>query len=85
MDNGWFSRPVAIATGISGDIAHVMNASKALVMLNEHWRIQGSEKFKTARRACLMAIAGETTGDVAMLAFAEAADEAHVLADDAAR
>ena len=42
MIQGWFSKPVEIAVGITGSIRHVSNAQQAVELLTEQWRDAGS-------------------------------------------
>ena len=79
MYDGWFSKPVAIATGVSGDIRTFMSAQQATQLLTANWRDTGSEKHLAALRACRQAVQGGIPADVARTAFVEAARAAHML------
>lgn len=81
MIEGWFTKPVSVAVGISGDVWIVENARSAINLLTSHWRGQGSEKYKTAMRACQGAVRGEVSPEIARQAFIDAASEVRVLAD----
>ena len=80
MENGYFSAPVSVALGVSGDIQYIYSAKAALDLLKSNWREQGSVKHLAAIRACQAAIRGEKPAEQARIAFTEAADEARVLA-----
>ena len=81
MYEAWFSRPVSIATGISGEIRNLSNASQAVDLLTKHWRNEGSPRHRLALRACRQATNGGISADVARDAFIEAAREAHMLVE----
>ncbi len=81
MDIVWFSKPVPISEGITGDIRYISNAQQAIEVLNGNWREQGSAKFQAALLACKRAISGEIAPDIARSAFVEAASEARVLSE----
>ncbi|TGV63770.1 DUF982 domain-containing protein, partial [Mesorhizobium sp. M00.F.Ca.ET.149.01.1.1] len=42
MIQGWFSRPVEVAVGVSGSIRHISNAEQAVELLTGQWRDAGS-------------------------------------------
>ncbi len=46
MYDAWFSKPVPISGGISGDIRNLSNARQAIDMLANHWRNGGSDKHR---------------------------------------
>ncbi|UVK49555.1 DUF982 domain-containing protein (plasmid) [Mesorhizobium sp. AR07] len=81
MYDAWFSKPVSVATGISGDIRNLTNARQAFDLLTDQWRSGGSDKHRSARRACQQALNGSVSADVARDAFIEAAREAHMLVE----
>jgi len=81
MYEAWFSKPVAIASGISGDIHNLLNAQQAADVLANNWREAGSEKHRSALRACRQAVSGGISADVAREVFVEAAREARVLVE----
>lgn len=81
MYEAWFSSPVAVATGISGDIKNLSNANQAIDLLTNHWRSPGSPKHLTALRACRQALNGGIPADIARDAFVDAAREAHMLVE----
>ena len=81
MYDAWFSKPVAVATGISGDIRNLTNAREAVDLLNNRWRDGGSDKHRSALRACQQALNGNVPADIARDAFMEAAREAHMLVE----
>ncbi|MBZ9708574.1 DUF982 domain-containing protein [Mesorhizobium sp. ESP7-2] len=81
MYDAWFSKPVSVSTGISGDIRNLSNAQEAIELLVNHWRNEGSQKHRTALRACRQAVMGGIPADLARNAFVEAAREAHVLVE----
>ena len=81
MVDGWFSKPVAVAVGVAGDVRIVENARDAMALLSDHWRNQGSQTHKAAKRACQDAMRGDVAADTAREAFVAAASEARVLAD----
>ncbi|TPI10449.1 DUF982 domain-containing protein [Mesorhizobium sp. B4-1-3] len=81
MHEAWFSRPVTVAIGISGEINNVCNASQAVDMLTKHWRSSGSQKHLAALRACRQAMNGGIAADVARDALVGAAREAHMLVE----
>ncbi|BCM21018.1 DUF982 domain-containing protein [Mesorhizobium sp. J8] len=81
MDEAWFSRPVPVANGISGEINNVLNANQAIDLLTKHWRGAGSQKHKTALRACRQAMNGGIAADLARDALIDAAREAHMLVE----
>ncbi|TJW31473.1 MAG: DUF982 domain-containing protein [Mesorhizobium sp.] len=81
MNQGWFSRPVAVSVGIAGDIRNISNAQQAVELLKGHWRDAGSAKHGSALRACRRAMTGDVPAEVARDAFVEAAREAHVLVE----
>ncbi|MER8474754.1 DUF982 domain-containing protein [Mesorhizobium sp. M1163] len=80
MNQGWFSKPVAIAVGIVGDIRNISNARQAVELLEAHWRDAGSAKHGLARRTCRRAMSDDRWTEAA---FIEAAREAHVLVERA--
>ena len=43
MMQGWFSRPVEVAVGVSGSIRHISNAEQAAELLTGQWRDAGTE------------------------------------------
>lgn len=79
MNQGWFSRPVAVSVGIAGDIRNISNARQAVELLTAHWRDAGSAKHGSALRACRRAMSDDVWAEVARDEFVEAAREAHVL------
>ncbi|WP_348639828.1 DUF982 domain-containing protein [Mesorhizobium sp. M7D.F.Ca.US.005.01.1.1] len=79
MYDAWFSSPISVATGISGDIRNLTNARQAFDLLNDHWRSGGSDKHRSAKRACQQALNGSVPADVARDAFIDAAREARIL------
>ncbi len=81
MYEAWFSRPVPVATGVSGQIKNLSNANQAVDLLTGHWRSAGSQKHLAALRACRQAMNGGIAADVARDALVEAAREAHVLVE----
>ncbi|AZO28620.1 MULTISPECIES: DUF982 domain-containing protein [unclassified Mesorhizobium] len=81
MYEAWFSRPVAVATGISGEIKNLSNANQAVDLLTKHWRNAGSHKHLAALRACRQAMNGGIAADVARDALVDAAREAHMLVE----
>jgi hypothetical protein len=81
MYEAWFSRPVPVATGISGEIKNLSNANQAVDLLTKHWRSAGSQKHLAALRACRQAVNGGIAADVARDAFVDAAREAHILVE----
>ncbi|MBZ9840905.1 DUF982 domain-containing protein [Mesorhizobium sp. CA5] len=56
MIQGWFSRPVEVAVGVSGSIRHISNAEQAVELLTGQWRDAGSALHGAALRACRRAI-----------------------------
>jgi len=81
MFEGWFTKPVAIAVGIIGDIHNILSARQALAALEGHWPDAGAPKFSEARRLCQRVISGGTPADSAREAFVEAAREARILVE----
>jgi len=81
MIQGWFSKPVEVAVGLSGSIRHISNAEQAIELLTGQWRDAGSAMHSAALRACRRAIRGDVTADNAREAFVTAAREAHVLVE----
>jgi hypothetical protein len=81
MIQGWFSRPVEVAVGVSGSIHHISNAEQAAELLTGQWRDAGSALHGEALRACRRAIRGDVPADAAREAFIAAAREAHVLVE----
>ncbi|MBS3647343.1 DUF982 domain-containing protein [Pseudaminobacter sp. 19-2017] len=81
MNAGWFSKPVAVAVGIIGDVRNISSASEAAALLQSNWREQGSAKQQAALRACLAAMYAGASPEKARAAFLEAAEEARVLAE----
>ena len=79
MYHAWFSRPVPVSTGLSGDIRNLLSAEQALDLLTHRWRDPGSEAHRSALRACRQAASGGVSGDVAREVFVKAARAAHVL------
>lgn len=80
MIEGWFSKPVSVAVGVSGDVQIVESARDAMNLLSGNWREQGSTAYRAARRACQGALRGEVSPEIARQAFVDAAEEARVLA-----
>ncbi|TPI69153.1 DUF982 domain-containing protein [Mesorhizobium sp. B3-1-3] len=76
MIQGWFSRPVEVAVGVSGSIRQ-----QAVELLTGQWRDAGSAPHGAALRACRRAIRGDVAADNAREAFVVAAREAHVLVE----
>ncbi|MCP9232661.1 DUF982 domain-containing protein [Mesorhizobium sp. LMG 17147] len=83
MNQGWFSKPVAVAVGIVGDIRNISNARQAVELLEAHWRDAGSAKHGLALRTCRRAMSDDRWTEAARDAFIEAAREAHVLVERA--
>ncbi|MEP6566234.1 MAG: DUF982 domain-containing protein [Mesorhizobium sp.] len=81
MYDASFSKPVSVATGISGDIRNLTNVRQAFDLLTDQWRNGGSPNHRAALRACRQALNGGVSADVARDAFIEAAREAHMLVD----
>ncbi|WP_245319651.1 MULTISPECIES: DUF982 domain-containing protein [Mesorhizobium] len=81
MDQGWFSKPVAVSVGITGTIRHISNAQQAVELLTGQWRDAGSLQHGAALRACRRAMSGDVTTEAARDAFVGAAREAHVLVE----
>ncbi|MGN6142808.1 MAG: DUF982 domain-containing protein [Mesorhizobium sp.] len=81
MSEGWFTKPVAIAVGIVGDIHNVLSARQALDALNGRWPDAGAPKFSEARRLCQRVLNGGTTSEQAREAFVAAAREARILVE----
>ncbi|MCZ8548260.1 DUF982 domain-containing protein [Mesorhizobium qingshengii] len=81
MYDAWFSKPISVATGISGDIRNLTNARQAFDLLNDHWRDGGNDKHRSAKRACQQALNGSVSADVARDAFIDAAREARILVE----
>jgi hypothetical protein len=81
MIQGWFSRPVEVAVGVSGSIRHISNAEQAVELLTGQGRDAGSAPHGAALRACRRAISGDVAADNAREAFIVAAREAHVLVE----
>ncbi|RUX76673.1 DUF982 domain-containing protein [Mesorhizobium sp. M7A.F.Ca.US.006.04.2.1] len=77
----WSSKPLSVATAISGDIRNLMNTRQAFDLLNGHWRSERSDKHRSAKPACRQALNGNVPADVARNAFIDAAREAHMLVD----
>ncbi|MBZ9987627.1 DUF982 domain-containing protein [Mesorhizobium sp. BH1-1-5] len=76
-----FSRPVPVATGISGEIKNLANANQAVDLLTKHWRSAGSQKHLAALRACRQAMNGGMAADVARNAVVDAVREARMLVE----
>lgn len=81
MYDAWFSKPISVATGISGDIRNLINARQALDLLNDHWRGGENDRYRSAKRACQQALNGSVPADVARDAFIDAAREARILVE----
>jgi hypothetical protein len=81
MIQGWFSRPVEVAVGVSGSIRHISHAEQAVELLTGHGREAGRPPHGAALRACRRAIHGDVAADNAREAFIVAAREAHVLVE----
>ncbi|WP_274628661.1 DUF982 domain-containing protein [Arvimicrobium flavum] len=81
MTDVWFSRPVLVAVGITGDVQNVLGPKQALELLDHHWRNAGTPAFLNARHACVTAMHGEKPADAAREAFMDAAREARLLAE----
>jgi hypothetical protein len=81
MYEAWFSKPVSVTTGIGGDIRNLLNAQQAIDLLGGNWRDAGSQKHRSALRACQQAVNGGVSADVAREVFVEAAREAHILVE----
>ncbi|UDL90486.1 DUF982 domain-containing protein [Mesorhizobium sp. PAMC28654] len=79
MYDAWFSRPVPVSTGLSGDIRNLLSADQALDLLIHHWRDPGSQAHRSALRACRQAVSGGVSADVAREIFVEAARAARIL------
>ncbi|MBM2712803.1 DUF982 domain-containing protein [Mesorhizobium caraganae] len=77
----WFSKPVSVATGLSGDIRTLISAQQAIQLLTTNWRDTGSEKHIAALRVCRQAVRGGISPDVARTTFVEAARAAHMLVE----
>ena len=81
MQSSWFTKPVSIATGISGDIRYIMSAQEAVSALTGNWPEKRSLRYRTAWRACKTAVTGETPAEDARAAFVDAAEQARILAE----
>jgi len=67
MYEAWFSRPVPVAAGISGEINNLSSANQAVDLLSKHWRSAGSQKHLAALRACRQAMNGGIAADAAIV------------------
>ncbi|MBZ9673647.1 DUF982 domain-containing protein [Mesorhizobium sp. ES1-3] len=65
MYEAWFSRPVPVATGISGEIINLSNANQAVDVPTKHCRSAGSRMYLAALRARRHAMNGGIAADVA--------------------
>jgi hypothetical protein len=81
MNEGWFSKPVPVSEGFTGDIRYVSSARQAVEMLTGNWHGQGSAKHLAALRACQGVTHGHISPEQAREAFVEAAEEARILAE----
>jgi hypothetical protein len=79
MSEGWFTKPVSVAVGITGDAHYIMSARQAAALLTEHWPAKGTPKHRDALVACQDAQHGAKSADAARASFVEAALEARVL------
>ena len=77
----WFSQPVRVAVGFTGDLQNVLGPRQALDILDHHWPNAGTASYLNARHVCVRAMHGESPVDAAREAFVEAASEARLLAD----
>jgi len=79
---GWFSAPVEVAVGITGDVRYVSSARQATQLLTANWPTPGTPGHRAAHRACLAIINGDSKDiDRARAAFEEAAREARILVE----
>ncbi|MEW6634516.1 MAG: DUF982 domain-containing protein [Pseudomonadota bacterium] len=81
MIQGWFSKPVEVAVGVTGSIRHISNAQQAVELLTGQWRDAGSPLHSAAVRTCRRAISGDVPADNARDAFVSAARAAHLLVE----
>jgi hypothetical protein len=81
MNEGWFSKPVQVAVGISGDVRYVSNARQAVDLLTTHWPDAGTPTHRDARHACQAVLHGTMSADAAREAFVAAARRARILVD----
>ena len=81
MSEGWFTKPVSVAVGITGHARYVMSARQAPALLAEHWPAKGTPKHRDALVACRDAQHGSKSADMARARFVEAALQARVLID----
>jgi hypothetical protein len=79
MTLSWFSKPVQVSVGISGDIRIIENTGEAVDLLAHHWRHGGSPKHQAALLDCRRAMNGGVSAEIARQSFVEAAREARVL------
>lgn len=76
----WFHPPVALALDPRGGVTtNITDVAKAAVVLLEHWPAAKGPKHLAAREACLAALAGTGSAEVARQALVEAGEEADLL------
>ena len=81
MSQSWFSKPVQVSVGLTGDIRIVENTDEAVDLLANHWRRGGSPKHQAALLDCRRATNGVIPAEIARQSFVEAAREARVLVE----
>jgi hypothetical protein len=70
--------PYVTITDQFGNTKNIGSAVEAEIWLVAHWPVRNADKFKTAKRACLDALAGKATCTSCRNAFIEAAKEAGI-------
>ncbi|MEO3386027.1 DUF982 domain-containing protein [Mesorhizobium sp. CAU 1741] len=81
MENDWFDQPVRVFLDPRGNVAiNVTSATQAAELLLTEWPTKPGAKHLAARKACLEVLEGIAEARRARLAFADAAEEAGVLA-----
>ncbi|UVK47717.1 DUF982 domain-containing protein [Mesorhizobium sp. AR07] len=81
MYESWFSKPVSVTNGLTGEIRNLSNATQAIDLLSNQWRDEGGRKYLLALRACRQATSGAISADVARNAVVAAARDAHMLVE----
>ncbi|MFN3548894.1 MAG: DUF982 domain-containing protein [Mesorhizobium sp.] len=83
LESGWFDAPVTVMDAGKAQAFDVTNTRQAAEILLHRWPNEWSGRHRAARLACLAVLKGFKPPVLARRAFAEAAREADILADQA--
>jgi hypothetical protein len=82
LESGWFDAPVTVIDASQTRAFEVTNTRQAAEILLHRWPNEWSGRHRAARLACLAVLKGFKPPMLARSAFAEAAREAAILAEE---